>query len=215
VAADRYVPGVGIPRFVVPFAALVLVLTMGACGDDNNVLSLEEGQCFQEPDNEFSVANVEIVDCDEPHDNEIFHIETLEGDDDEFPGSSEIQDIAQESCTGEIEDFLGGSPTAVGAGFSSLNPTEQSWSEGGDREIVCVVFDDGGDQLDESLEGAAEGVESEFSADVEACEGGDNAACDQLYAETPVGSPEERVGATCGGRSDEVVNGNCVATLGD
>jgi hypothetical protein len=205
---------VGISKYLVPFAALALITTMGACGgDDNNVLSLEEGQCFQDPENESSVANVDIVDCDEPHDNEIFHIETLEGDDDEFPGASEIQDQAQESCTSEVEDFLGGSPNAIGADFSSLNPTEQSWSAG-DREIVCVVFDDGGDQLDESLEGDAEGVESEFSADVDACEGGDNQACDQLYLETPVGSPEERVGATCGGRSDDLLNGNCVATLG-
>ena len=201
-------------RSAVPFAALALVLASAACGDDNNVLSLEEGQCFQDPENEFSVTNVEIVDCDEPHDNEIFHVETLEGDDDEFPGDSEIQDIAQEACTAEVEDFLGGSPTAVDANFQSLNPTEQSW-EAGDRAIVCVVFNDGGDQLDESLEGAAEGVEGEFDALVESCEGGDNADCDTLYFQTPVGSPEERVGATCGGRSDEELNGNCVATLGE
>ena len=202
-------------RHTVPFAAFALVVTLGACGDDNNVLSLEEGQCFQDPSDEQSVANVEIVDCDEPHDNEIFHIETLEGDDDEFPGTAEIQELAQEACGGEVTEFLGGSPTAVGANFSSLNPSEESWSEGGDREIVCLVFDDGGEQLDESLEGAAEGVEGEFDALVESCEGGNNADCDELYLQTPVGSPEEQVGATCGGRSEEPLNGGCVATLGE
>ena len=202
-------------KHAVPFAALALVLALGACGDDNNVLSLEEGQCFQDPENELSVANVEIVDCGEPHDNEIFHIETLEGDDDEFPGDTEIQEIAQEKCTEEVEDFLGGSPTAIDADFSALNPTEQSWSEGGDREIVCIVFDGGGDQLDESLEGAAEGVEGDFDALIESCEGGDNAGCDELYRVTPLGSPEEEIGATCGGRSDELLNGGCVATLGE
>jgi hypothetical protein len=52
------------------------------------------------------------------------------------------------------------------------------------------------------------------SAAIEACEGGDMAACDDLYYETPVGSEEERIGSTCGGRSEEELVGACEETFG-
>jgi hypothetical protein len=40
------------------------------------------------------------------------------------------------------------------------------------------------------------------------------AACDDLYYETPVGSEEERIGSTCGGRSEEELVGACEETFG-
>ena len=46
------------------------------------------------------------------------------------------------------------------------------------------------------------------------CGGGDNAACDELFLITPVGSKLELFGTTCGGRSDDELAGSCVDTLG-
>jgi hypothetical protein len=48
------------------------------------------------------------------------------------------------------------------------------------------------------------------------CEDGDLAACDEVFAVTSVGSPEEDYGSTCGGRLDieDEVNGQCEVTFG-
>lgn len=46
------------------------------------------------------------------------------------------------------------------------------------------------------------------------CGGGDNAACDELFRITPVGSKLELFGTTCGGRSENELAGSCVDTLG-
>jgi hypothetical protein len=49
---------------------------------------------------------------------------------------------------------------------------------------------------------------------VQDCDSGDNAACDELFLITPVGSQLELFGTTCGGRSDEELAGSCEAELG-
>ena len=43
----------------------------------------------------------------------------------------------------------------------------------------------------------------------DSCRGGDNAACDDLWLQSPIGSAEEAVAETCGGRSDEPRMGSC------
>jgi hypothetical protein len=45
---------------------------------------------------------------------------------------------------------------------------------------------------------------------VAACESGDLTACDDLYLQTPVGSEDESLGSTCGGRAPETF-GHCLA----
>jgi hypothetical protein len=78
-----------------------------------------------------------------------------------------------------------------------------------DTESTAGTVSDGGsgdDDEDTSLD--------DFADDVDDCEGGDMEACDQLFAETPVGSEAETVGATCGGRSDERIPTQCDATFG-
>lgn len=56
--------------------------------------------------------------------------------------------------------------------------------------------------------------DEEVASLIDDCEGGDNKACDDLYFGTNVGTPEEEIGATCGGRSDEELNGFCENELG-
>lgn len=48
-------------------ALLVVALTAAACS--NNVFDLAVARCFDDPDSFDEVANVENVDCAEPHDN--------------------------------------------------------------------------------------------------------------------------------------------------
>ncbi|WP_369255691.1 hypothetical protein [Geodermatophilus amargosae] len=53
-----------------------------------------------------------------------------------------------------------------------------------------------------------------FDGDARDCHDGDMSACDDLYAETPVGDPYEEYGSTCGGRLDDETDGDCVRILG-
>ena len=48
-----------------------------------------------------------------------------------------------------------------------------------------------------------------YADDAQSCYEGDLAACDQLFAETPVGSLYEWLGSTCGGRVPEPTYGSC------
>lgn len=50
------------------------------------------------------------------------------------------------------------------------------------------------------VEGGSYGDDPALDALWDACEGGDNAACDDLYMESPFGSEYEDFGDTCGGR---------------
>ena len=50
--------------------------------------------------------------------------------------------------------------------------------------------------------GTTYGTDPELDALWDACAGGDNAACDTLYLEAPIGSEYETFGDTCGGRTE-------------
>lgn len=74
---------------------------------------------------------------------------------------------------------------------------------------------------DDTASGSGSGGDSgedtsleDFADEIEDCEGGDMAACDDLFLSTPAGSEAETIGATCGGRSDEEIPFQCEATFG-
>lgn len=217
-------------RGIAPAATLALLLAAGACSDDESVFNAEVGECVESlSDLTGSVSELPEVECTDEHEGEIFFLFEHEGDDDDFPGTSALQEEAAEDCTGdEFEDYVGVGYLETEIDVAFITPSEQSWGEG-DRETICVLRLPSGQTVDESFEGNGEdfplssgggdtggdtGGGEDFSALVDECEGGDNAACDELYFRTPVGSEEERIGATCGGRSDEELNGSCVSTLG-
>jgi hypothetical protein len=230
-------------RIVGVSAAVVLATAAGAaCSDEDSVFNAEVGDCVEDvSDLVGSVSELPAVDCTETHDGEIIALFQHEGDDDDFPGEDTLQQEAAEDCQGEeFEDYTGTeySESAIIVGF--ITPSEDSWGEG-DRETICVASvgepvdvsfedngedfllggsaDDGGSDAGGSDDGSGDGggddnTLEEFADLVDQCEGGDNAACDELYANTPIGSEAETVGALCGGRSDERLNGTCEIELG-
>jgi hypothetical protein len=212
---------------IVAFAALVAPALLAACGeDDESVFNAEVGECIESlSDLTGQISELPEVDCDEPHEGEVIFL--FEHDDaDEFPGLAEVTTEAEEECEGDaFEDYIGVSFDETAILVQPITPTEETW-DAGDRESVCVAHLLG-EEVDESFEGNGEdyplgsigpggggGEPQDFSELIDECEGGDNAACDQLYFQTPVGSEEERIGATCGGRSDEALNGTCESVLG-
>lgn len=118
--------------------ALACLLVV-ACSSEGDVFSLEVGACFDDPGDLEQVSEVPVVDCAEPHDNEVYGVFDLP--DGDFPGIEAVQDAAVDGCLGERFESYVGTPYPESEIFASaLWPTDASWSEG-DREVVCFLFE--------------------------------------------------------------------------
>ena len=129
---------------------LLLALLVDACAGE--VFTLEVGTCFDHSD-ETEVSSVPEVDCSEPHDNEVFAVFDYTASD-TFPGSSAMNDAAQELCIAEFEAYVGRSYQESTLGVFPITPTEGSW-DSGDREIICALYNLDLSKLTGSMEGAA------------------------------------------------------------
>ena len=137
-------------------AAAALALTVASCGeDDESVFNAEVGECVESiTDLAGSVSELPETACDEDHEGEVFFLVEHEGDDDDFPGASEVEEEAREICEGdEFEDYTGVAFEDTLIGVAIITPTEESWSEG-DRESICVLSI--GEAVDASFEGNGE-----------------------------------------------------------
>jgi Septum formation len=137
---------------------LVGLLVLTACGNQGNVFSLEPGTCFDDIDAFFDddsegVSDVPTVDCAEPHDNEVFA--TYDLPDGDFPGQEAIATEAEEECIERFEDYVGIAYPESRFISTYLIPTAQGW-EGGDREVVCFLYDIDLAKIEGSAEGLAE-----------------------------------------------------------
>ena len=119
---------------------MALALIAAACG--GNAFELETGQCLNEPESE-EVLNVEIVDCSEPHDLEVYQTADLP---DQAFDPAIIDSTSFEICLEAFDGFVGTPYADSELDIYYLIPSEASWSDG-DREVVCAVYDLSGEQL--------------------------------------------------------------------
>lgn len=108
------------------------------------MFELEVGDCFTADQPEGELRDVDVVGCDEPHRNEVFHAFRLDprrvGRDD-FPGTRRVARLAAEGCAEAFQDYVG-SPVADSAFvINRLTPTAASW-DAGDREVLCILGSD-------------------------------------------------------------------------
>ena len=129
---------------------LLAALLVVACG--SNVFTLAVGTCFDDSD-QTQVSSVPEVDCSEPHDNEVFAVFDYTASD-TFPGSSAMNDAAQDLCVAEFEAYVGLSYQESALEVFPITPTEGSW-ESGDREIICALYNLDFSKLTGSMQGAA------------------------------------------------------------
>jgi len=116
---------------------MVLMLALMGC-TQGNVLTLADGDCFDDPSGEETqVTDVPIVDCADPHDNEVYKIVEITGD--VYPGSEAIGSRADDECVLAFDAWVGEPYETSELDFGWLTPTSESW-DAGDREIVCFVY---------------------------------------------------------------------------
>jgi len=122
---------------------------------DVGVFDLQVGDCVNFRDGESEVTSLAGVVCDTPHDGQVFALFDLEGD--EFPGAETVVSEGQTGCVDRFEDF-------IGIGFQEsiyfldlLPPSEQTWNDRDDREVVCFAVPEAGEPpLIEDLRGIAQ-----------------------------------------------------------
>jgi hypothetical protein len=128
-------------RAPIRIGGLVLLLALSAC-ERGNVFSLKVGTCFDDIDELYGGGNITALpvrSCDEPHDNEVFAVVRIEGD--EFPGEAEVQKLAHERCHGGFEAYVGRDYETSRFDVGHLVPSRESWRLQNDREIVCFLYD--------------------------------------------------------------------------
>ena len=129
--------------------------------EDVDPNTLQAGDCFNDPEtgSTTAVTSLEAVPCEEPHDNEVFHVFDL--DDGDFPGADEVKQLGLEGCEPELEGYVGATAEDAGLAVVPVTPTDQSWNDTDDRTVLCALYNADGSEITGSLEGsggaAAEG----------------------------------------------------------
>lgn len=126
-------------------------VTIDTEGEMVSVFDLSEGDCWDDPSETSDTVNqVEVVPCDEPHDNEVYLVFDLaDGDFD----ASAVQSDADTGCLDAFDAFVGTPYEDSRLDYFNLTPTADSW-DAGDREVVCSLYDIDLKKLVGSMEGS-------------------------------------------------------------
>ncbi len=122
-----------------------------------SVYDLKPGDCFDDElvGGEVSedILTVPIVDCVDPHDNEVFAIFDAEGV--ELPVESQFEAEAIFRCTPLFEEYVGASYETSRLDFWWAFPQVADWASG-DREMMCVLVDMNLEKLTGSMKNSGE-----------------------------------------------------------
>jgi hypothetical protein len=92
------------------------------------------------------------VGCDEPHDNEVFHLFEAEGGA-EYPGNDRVGQVTRDGCLQAFEPYVGRPYVDSALDILAIPPSRASWEEG-DREVVCAAYDARREELRGSVRGS-------------------------------------------------------------
>lgn len=116
--------------------ALLIAPVVAACG--TSAFDLEVGDCLSTEDlQDAEISRVTTIDCEEPHDAEVFAAYQFPGD--TYPGDQTIQDETFTFCDAEFASFVGVSYEQSELDYRILTPTEETWSSEDDREALCIL----------------------------------------------------------------------------
>jgi hypothetical protein len=112
---------------------------------------IQNGDCIIIPSNDL-VQSVEGVPCSQSHDAEAYYLFDLA--DGSYPGPDWVSESGLNGCLGAFPAFVGISYDRSEFDVFWLEPTEDSWNELDDREIVCMVTALDGSSLTGSMRGS-------------------------------------------------------------
>ncbi len=109
-----------------------------AGSETTDVFLLSVGDCFNDGESQ-SVQDVQQVDCAAAHDYEVYEAFDIPGDD--YPGDEAVDEAATNGCGASFATFIGIPYEQSAYDFNHLTPTADSWTKGGDHEVLCLVYD--------------------------------------------------------------------------
>lgn len=118
---------------------------------------LDLGDCFNDPaasaagsEEVFEAGELELLDCAEPHAYEVYEMSDIA--DGAFPGEDAVLAEVQAVCLEGFEEFIGLPYDDSVIEVTYYYPSEQSWTVGDDRTIICAATE--GPSTVGSLQGA-------------------------------------------------------------
>lgn len=138
-------------------ALAALTMMLAACGEDIEFVTLNVGECFDNPQMDGSgLTDVDIVDCAESHVGEVFA--TTTAPDGEFPGEAALAAQAEGECLGSaFESYVGVDYNSSAYYVIPIFPSEASW-DAGDRVVHCVLADGNNLSSASPVEGSLRGT---------------------------------------------------------
>ena len=95
------------------------------------VFTANPGECID------SIDPSTMISCDDPHDREVFY--TYNIDDTEFPGEEALQEEVRAECSAQFEAYVGAPYEESSFEVSSMYPSEATFSQAGDTEVICLL----------------------------------------------------------------------------
>ena len=130
--------------------AIGVSASLAACG--SQVATAEVGACVNTSDFEGEITEIPTVDCSEEHDAQVFH--TFDMDDGDFPGDDAISTAVEEQCLPAFEEFVGADYQESSLDINFIGPSQDTWDQADDREVICVLYTMDGSTSTESFEGS-------------------------------------------------------------
>lgn len=146
-----------IRRTVAAAAAAACLLAAGCGGGGEgevSVFRIRPGDCFNDPPAERQLEEVDVVPCEQPHDNEVFATVTHpapEGAD--FPGRDAVVAYAEQACPQPFADYVGASYDQSRFTLFPIVPSADTWAQG-DRQVICALYDHQAGKLTGSARGS-------------------------------------------------------------
>lgn len=105
-------------------------------GGELGVFEIEVGDCFDVGDAD-EVETVDAIPCDQPHVYEAFATFDLTGD--EYPGDDVVGEQAGTGCIERFEAYVGAPYETSSLFVFPISPSEQTWEDQDDREVICTL----------------------------------------------------------------------------
>ena len=117
-----------------------------ASASANTYLQPQVGECYQfaSGDN----TNVTVVDCNQPHDAETFHIFQFAGT--SYPSEDEFVQESDEICALIFEHYVGKPVEESTLDYGVVAPKAETWAKG-DHTVECYVFAKDDSKLTQSV----------------------------------------------------------------
>ena len=114
-----------------------------------DAFNVRAGDCFNMPDG-ISVESVTASPCTEPHDSQAFRLFEITGFE-VLPTSTEMEKIVIDGCLGDyFTNFVGVPYEDSALELTWFEPSDDTWDQLDDREIVCIVTNEAADMTSDA-----------------------------------------------------------------